>query len=223
MESRSLRFQRNAKRKRLEESFERKDGASSPFENNLNRSVGLNGNCTTPSSCELGKKCVWMHHQTGEQSSRSEKWQEFSGNVENAWQLVKNASGRGAAEVFMETTEEHKVLRPIERVKIHESHTVTEKGSSRGKIGPTEPRGVEGMYHNSRCASREKTWVQSTKKLNDVLRENFSSFRSTWHNFKPYYAFKRIELATLTTAVLLLESLRSPRIEHLRSITTSHE
>ena len=52
-----------------------------------------------------------------------------------------------------------------DQLKIHESPTVTEKGPSRGKIGPTEPRGVEGMYQNSRCASREKTWVQSTKKL----------------------------------------------------------
>ena len=42
--------------------------------------------------------------------------------------MVKNASGRRAAEVFMETTEEHKVLRPIKRAKIQESHTVTEKG-----------------------------------------------------------------------------------------------
>ena len=77
-----------------------------------------------------------------------------------------------------------------------------------GKTGPTEPRGVEGMYQNSRCASREKTWLQSTKKLNEnwaaislvflstVLRENCSSFRSTLQNFKPYYAFKRMELIT---------------------------
>ena len=95
------------KRKRLEERFERKDGASSPSENNLNRSAGLNGNCTTPSSCELGKKCVWMHHQIGEQSSHKSKWKlrkaewlKYSGNVEYAWQSVKNASGRRAAEVL---------------------------------------------------------------------------------------------------------------------------
>ena len=43
-----------------------------------------------------------MHHQTDEQSSRSEKWQKFSDNLEYAWQLV-NASGRRAAAV-METT-----------------------------------------------------------------------------------------------------------------------
>ena len=96
---------------------------------------------------------------------------------------------------FMETTEEHKVLRPVKRAKTHESHTVSEEGPLHGKIGPTESRGVEGMYQNSRCASREKTWVQSTKKLNEnwdaislvfvsaVLRNNFSSFRSTLHNF----------------------------------------
>ena len=154
----------------------------------------------------------------GEQSSQRPKWKlrkaewlKFSGNGEYAWQLVKNASGRRAAEVFKETTEEYKVLKTNQACKIHESHTVTEKkGPSRGKIGPTEPRGVKGMYQNSRCASREKTWVQSTKMLNEnwdaislvflsvVLRENFSSFRSTFHNFKPYYAFKRMELITLT-------------------------
>ena len=33
----------------------------------------------------------------------------------------------------MKTTEEHKVLRPIKRAKIHESHTVTEKGPSHEK------------------------------------------------------------------------------------------
>ena len=49
--------------------------------------------------------------------SRREKWLKFNGNVEYAWQLVKNASGRWAAEIFKETTEEHKVLRPIERAK----------------------------------------------------------------------------------------------------------
>ena len=195
--------------KLLEERFERKyRAASSPFENNLNRSAGLNGNCTTPSSCETGKKCAWMHHQTDEQSSRSEKWLKFSGNVEYAWQLVKNASGRRAAEVFMETTEQYKVLRPIKRAK-KKFTKVTQsrkKVHRMGNIGPTEPRGVEGMYQNSRCASREKTWVQSTKVLNEncdaislvflsaVLRENLRSFRSTLHNCKPYYVFKRMEL-----------------------------
>ena len=44
------------KEKQLEERFERKDRVRSPCENNLNRSAGLNGNCTTPSSCEFGKK-----------------------------------------------------------------------------------------------------------------------------------------------------------------------
>ena len=85
-----------------------------------------------------------------------------------------------------------------------------EKVHRMGRIGPTEPRGVESMYQNSRCASREKTWVQSTKKLNEnwdaislvflsaVLWENFSSFRSTLHNFKPHCAFKRMELITPT-------------------------
>ena len=50
-----------------------------------------------------------MHDQIGEQSSQKPKWKQrkaewlkFSGNVVCAWQLVKNASGRRAAEVFME-------------------------------------------------------------------------------------------------------------------------
>ena len=150
----------------------------------------------------------------GEQSSQRPKWKlrkaewlKFSGNGEYAWQLVKNASGRRAAQVFKETTEEHKVLKTNQACKIYESHTVTGKKRS---IAWDEPRGVKGMYQNSRCASREKTWVQSTKMLNEnwdaislvflsvVLRENFSSFQSTLHNFKPYYAFKRMELITLT-------------------------
>ena len=131
-----------------------------------------------------------MHQQTDEQSSRSEKWLKFSGNVEAAWQLVKNASGRRATEVFMETTEEHKVLRPIKRAKIHKSHTVTEKGPSRGKIGPTEPRGVDGTKIRDPPAEK-RTWVLSTKKLNEnwdaislmfLSAVNSSSSRSTSHN-----------------------------------------
>ena len=82
-----------------------------------------------------------------------------------------------------------------------------------GKVGPTEPRGVEGTYQNSRCASREKTWVQSTKKLNEnwdsislvflsaVLRE-FYQLPEHIAQFEPYYAFKRIESATPTKQVL---------------------
>ena len=146
------RFQRKAKRNRLEERFKRKDGASSPFENNLNHSAGLNGNCTTPSSCEFGKKCAWMHHQIGEQWSQKPKWKhrkaewlKFNGNVEYAWQLVKNASGRWAAEVFMETTEEHKVLRPIKRAQILKKPRSHGKRSiAWEKMVLPEPRAVEG-------------------------------------------------------------------------------
>ena len=93
-----------------------------------------------------------MHHQIGEQSSqkpmwklRKAEWLKFSENVEYVWQLIKNASGWRVVEVYMETMEEHKVLRPIKRAKIHESHTVTEKGPSRGKSGSTESRDVENV------------------------------------------------------------------------------
>ena len=43
--------------------------------------------------------------------------------------IGQNISGRRAAEVFMELTEEHKVLRPIKRAKIHKSHTKSRRRS----------------------------------------------------------------------------------------------
>ena len=188
-----------------------------------------------------------MHHQTDEQSSRSEKWLKFSGNVEYARQMAKNASGWRAAEVFMETTEEHTVLRPIKRAKIHKSHTVTEKGLSYGKNWSYRASWRGGHVPTFAMRQQRKAWVQSTKEApresrcyfsgvsqrRTVPRENLSSFRSTLHNLRHIMFFQRMELITPTkrgssaklgtTAVLLLESLRSPRIEHLRSISTSHE
>ena len=190
--------------------FERKDGASSPFENNLNRSAGLNGNYTTPSSCEFGKKCAWMHHQTDEQSSRSEKWLKFSGNVEYVWQLVKNASGWRAAEVFTETTEEHRVLRPMKRAKIHKSHTVTEKGPSCGKNWSYRASWRGGHVPKFAMRQQRKAWVQST---NEVPRESrcyfsgvsqrrtereFKQLPEHTAQFKTHYAFQRMELITPT-------------------------
>ena len=160
------------------------------LKNNLNRSAGLNGNCTTPSSCEFSNKCAWMHHQTDELSSRSEKWLKFSGNLECAWQLVKNASGRRAAEVFMETTEEHKVLSPNQHAKVHESHTITKKkkrsiawenwsnrASWRGGHVP--------KIRDAPAEKRQESKVQRSSTnlfLNAVLREMLSSFQSTLHN-----------------------------------------
>ena len=43
--------------------------------------------------------------------------------------IGQNISGRRAAEVFMVLTEEHKVLRPIKRAKIHKSHTKSRRRS----------------------------------------------------------------------------------------------
>ena len=140
--------------------------------------------------------------KTDEQASRSEKWLKFSGNVEYAWQLSKNASGRRAAEDFMETTEEHKVLRPIERAKIHKCHTVTEKSPSHGKKWSYRASWRGGHVPKfSMCQQRKGRTSKSTKKLNEnwdaislvvlraLLRENFSSFRCTLHNFKPVLCF----------------------------------
>ena len=173
-----------------------------------------------------------MHHQTDEQSSRSEKWLKFSGNVEYVWHMAKNAPGRRAAEVFTETTEEHTVLRPIKRAKIHKSYTVTEKGPSYGKNWSYRASWRGGHVPKFAMRQQRKTWVQSTKEApresrcyfsgvsqrRTVPRENLSSFRSTLHNLRHIIVFQRMELITPTkrgssaklgtTAVLLLESLR---------------
>ena len=95
----------------------------------------------------------------------------------------------------METTEEHKVLRPIKRAKVHKSHTVTEKGPShvekmvlpillawraRTKIrdAPVEKRRESEVQRSS-----TQNWdANSLVFLSAVLRENLSSFRSTLHN-----------------------------------------
>ena len=74
----------------------------------------------------------------------------------------------------METTEEHKVLTPIKRAKIHESHTVTEKGTPRGKIGPTEPRGVEGTYQKFAMRQQRKDVSPKYKEGQRELRCYFS-------------------------------------------------
>ena len=97
----------------------------------------------------------------------------------------------------------------MKRAKIHESHTLTEKGPSRGKIGPTEPRGVEGTKIRDAPAVKRRE-SKSTKKLNEnwdaislvslsaVLRENFSSFGSTLHNLSHFMLLKRMEVITPT-------------------------
>ena len=51
-------FSETLKGKRLELRLDGKDRARSLFESNLNRSADLNGNFTTPSSCECGKSVL---------------------------------------------------------------------------------------------------------------------------------------------------------------------
>ena len=148
------------------------------------------------------KSVLGMHHQTDEQSSRSEKWLKFSGDVEYAWRLVKNASGRRAAELFMETTEEHKVLRPIKRAKIHNSHRVTEKSPSHGKNWSN--RASWRACTKIRDAPAEKTWTTRTERLflwcfsAPYWEKILASSGAHCTIFKPYYAFKRMELITPT-------------------------
>ena len=102
------------------------------------------------------------------------------------------------------------------------------------------------MYQHSRCASREKTWVQSTKKLDEnwdaislvflsaVLWERISAASGAYCTILSLFMLLNVLNCSLLlfkvkilkfdpSAFLLFESLRSPRIEHLRSITTSHE
>ena len=57
----------------MEERFKRKDGASNPFENDLNRSAGLNGNCTTPSYCEFVKSVLGCTIRLMNSRARSRK------------------------------------------------------------------------------------------------------------------------------------------------------
>ena len=54
-----------------------------------------------------------------------------------------------------------------EKLSVQKFTKITQSRKKVHRVGPTEPRGVEGKYKNSRCASREKTWVQSTKTLNE--------------------------------------------------------
>ena len=145
-----------------------------------------------------------MHHQTDEESSRSEKWLKFSGTVEYAWHLVKNALGRRAAEVFMETTEEHKVLRPIKRAKIHKSLTVTEKGPSHGKIWSYRASWRGGHVPKFAMRQQRKDVSLKCKEAQRKLRCYFSGVSQRRlerefpqllehiAQFKPYYAFLNV-------------------------------
>ena len=163
------------------------------------------------------KSVLVMHHQTDEQPSRSEKWLKFSDNVEYAWQLVKNASGRRAAEVFMETTDWAQSLETNWACNFSQkSHSRGTKVHRMGKIGPTEPRGVEGMYQNSRCATREKTWVQMTlyflkdRKLRNAGGPKLLGLYARDAQVKPYFVQQNLgEMITAEHKVFLIETCES--------------
>ena len=184
-----------------------------------------------------------MHRQTDEQSSRSEKWQKFSGSVENAT-IGEQCFRTTSRQVFMETTDEHKVLRPIRRAKINESHTVSRKSvawknwscpaSWRGGREPQLAMSPEKWRESRVQRSSTKTemlflWCFSAPCCERV----FQQLPEHTAHIRPNDTWKRMELITptkkgwiakmSTTAVLLLESLRSPLIEHLKSITTPPE
>ena len=110
----------------------------------------------------------------------------------------------------METTEEHKVLRPIERAKIHKSHTVTEKGPSHGENWSYRASWRGG--HVPKFAMRQQRKDVSPKyKKNSAITEmlflcvsqrrierEFQQLPEHIAHFEPHYAFKRMELMTPT-------------------------
>ena len=124
------------------------------------------------------------------------QWQTLS----KAWQLVKNASGRRAAEVFIKTTEEHKVLRPIKRAEIHESHTVTEKGS------------IAWETWSYRASWRGRACTKIRDAPAEKRRESKVQRSSTKERILAASAAHCTVQAIL--CFFSLESLRSPRIEH---------
>ena len=99
------------------------------------------------------------------------------------------------------------VVRPIKRAKIHESHTVTEKGPSHGKIGPSLVAWMAcSKIRDAPAEKSRESKAQTSPTRTEMLFlwcfsapywENFSSLRSTLHNFKPYLR-KRMELVTPT-------------------------
>ena len=158
------------------------------------------------------KSVLGCSNQTDEQSSRSEKWRKFSCNVEYAWHLVKNTSGRRAAEVFMETTEEHKVLRPIKRCKKkHKSHTchgtrsiaweklilpslVAWTACTKIRDAPAERRRESKVQRSSTRIEMPFLWCFSATHWERIL----AASRAQWHNLSHIMVLKRTELITPT-------------------------
>ena len=118
---------------------------------------------------------------------------------------LRIASGRRAAEVFMKTTEEHQVLRPIKRAKIHESPTVTEKGPSSSfvawraryqKFAMRQQRKDVGPKFKE--AQRELRCYFSGVSQRRMEREFSAASGAHCTFFEQYHALKLLELITPT-------------------------
>ena len=150
--------------------FEKKDFSRSPSKKHSRSQCWAHrkGDCTTPSCSEFGKKCAVRHQQTEEHSSQKPK-QKVTTLVWQSWIFITigwNIPGLWAAEVFKESTEEHtswdqlNVQRFTKATLSHSWKSIA--GSWCGGHAPK----FEDEWQK-RCASREMTWVQSTRKLNE--------------------------------------------------------
>ena len=151
-------------KKQLEEMFERKDRVRSPYKNNLNRSAGLNGNCTTPSSCELGKRvCLDAPRK------RTKSWDQVSvQKVTKVSQSRKRSIAR-----------ENRFYRASWR-----------RWCTKIRDAPAEKRPESKVQRSSTRTEMLFLWSFSAPCCE-------RDFQSTLHNFKPHFAFKRMELAAL--------------------------
>ena len=169
-----------------------------PFENNLNLGACLNGSCTIPSSCEFGKKvCLdapsdWWTVKPKRKVTKNQ-WQRL--NIHDNWLRMLQDDEPPKSSWRPRT---NTVVRPIKRAKIHESHTVTEKGTSRGKLvlpSFVAWRACTKIRDAPAEKSREsKAQISSTRTemlflwcFSAPYWENFSSLWSTLHNLKPKY------------------------------------
>ena len=149
--------------------------AQSIWKNNLNRSAGLNGNCTTPSSCELSAISV-LGCTIRLMNCRAEAKSDWNSvatlNVHDNWlRMLQDDEPPKSSWRPRKSTKSWVQFR---HAKDHESHTITEKkkGPSRGKIGPTEPRGVEGMYQKFAMRQQRK---DKSPKYKEAQRICFST------------------------------------------------
>ena len=113
----------------------------------------------TASSCESVKKCAWIHHQTDEAvkpKRKSDKNSVATLNMHDSW--LRMLQDDEPPKSSWRPRKSTKSCRPIKRAKIHKSHTVTEKGPSRGKIGLYRASWRGGHVPKIRDApAREKT------------------------------------------------------------------